>query len=94
MQTKRSSASRPPFFSVARFGKKGFATTFTIIILAIGILGLLTLLWLEFTNPALLDRQRRDSQLRPSLSEVRMAIFSPRDLNLSHCHNDTSWYRV
>jgi hypothetical protein len=84
MQSNRSRAFRRPLLSVSRFLNNGLTMTLVVVILAIGVIGLLILVWLEFTNPALLDRQGRDAQPRPPISQVSymppgtqvMALFS------------------
>ena len=62
-QSKRSRTFRRPLLSVARFRKHSLATTLAIVILAIGLFGLLILLWVEFTDPELLESAAAQSAL-------------------------------
>jgi hypothetical protein len=64
--------SRPPLFSVARFGRLRLATTLVIAAALIGLIGMLILLWLEFTNPRLLDSA---TLRRPDASDTRVDLL-------------------
>jgi len=54
-QSKRSRAPRRPLLSVARFRTHSLETTLGFALLVFGLVGVLILLWLEFTNPKLLE---------------------------------------
>ena len=55
MKSKQSRITHPPVLSVVRFRTHSAVTTLTLIILILGLFGVGILLWLEFTNPKLLE---------------------------------------